>query len=59
MPKVPRRPPPLSEKRGYSAGGISAREVPPPKDTAPTSSGLDTGQEQGETNTENDVAPSG
>jgi len=56
---VPRRPPPPSEKRGYSAGSISARDVPPPKDIAPTSSGLDTGQEQGEASTEDHVSPSG
>ena len=59
MPMVPRRPPPPSEKRGYSAGSISARDVPPPKDIAPTSSGLDTGQEQEETSTEDHVSPSG
>jgi hypothetical protein len=59
MPKIPHPPPPSSEKRGYSAGSISAQDVPTPKDTAPTSSGLDTGQQQGETSTEDHVSLSG
>jgi hypothetical protein len=58
MPKVPHLPPPHSEKRGYSAGSISVQEVPPPKDTAPTSSGLDTGQKQGVSSPEVHVSPS-